>query len=175
MTSTFHHTDTHADDDARVATTRPHPVAARVARIIAAPPAAVYDLITDIARMGEWSPETVEAAWIKGATHAEVGARFRGKNQLGSTSWTTKPIVTAAHRGQVFAFRVPGKSGATWTYEFESAEGGTLVTESVSQDRPSPTIIRWLQRRAGVTDRSAHLTAGMTVTLNRLAAALGDV
>ncbi|MEL6890020.1 MAG: SRPBCC family protein [Actinomycetota bacterium] len=146
----------------------PSPVAARVQRTIAATPEAIYDIVTDVTRMGEWSPETTEARWIKGSTHATVGARFVGKNRLGSTSWSTKPTVIAADRGRRFAFSVPGKSGATWTYEFESIDGGTLVTESVSQDRPSPAPIRWLQRRAGVTDRSAHLAADMATTLERL-------
>lgn len=152
----------------------PRPVAARVERMIAASPEVIYDLVTDISRMGEWSPETIEAEWIKGATVAEVGARFRGRNRLGPNSWSTKPTVIEADRGRIFAFRVPGKSGATWTYEFAAVDGGTLVIESVRQDRPSPAPIRWLQRRAGVTDRSAHLANGMAITLERLAAALGD-
>lgn len=173
MTTTSGATDTRMAAT-RTTTTRPQPVAARVERIIAARPEAVYDLVADISRMGEWSPETTEAEWIKGATHAEVGARFRGKNRLGSTSWSTKPTVTVAEPGRAFAFRVPGKAGATWTYEFEAVHGGTRVAESVHQDRPSPAPIRWLQRRAGVTDRSAHLAAGMATTLERLAAALGD-
>lgn len=164
----MHTTSSGASSVADDRTHRPQPVAARAERLISASPEEIYDLVTDIPRMGEWSPETVEADWIKGATHAEVGARFRGKNRLGRNSWSTKPTVTIADRGRTFAFRVPGKSGATWTYDLRPVEGGTLVTESVSQDRPSPAPIRWLQRRAGVADRSAHLAVDIATTLERL-------
>ena len=53
-------------------------VCATVERHIDAPPDVLYDLVTDVRRMGEWSPETVEADWIGGASGPEVGARFRG-------------------------------------------------------------------------------------------------
>ena len=33
---------------------------------IAADPEVVYDLISDITRMGEWSPETTSASWVSG-------------------------------------------------------------------------------------------------------------
>ena len=148
---------------------RPQPVAAEVERVIAASPQRLYDLVTDVTRMGEWSPETTSARWVKGATHAEVGARFTGTNRLGKNSWSTTPEVVVAERGTEFTFKVPGKSGPRWSYRFEQVDGGTLVTESVQQDRRSPAPIRWLQRRAGVTDRSAHLADGMAVTLDRLA------
>ena len=47
----------------------------------------------------------------------------------------------------------------------------TTVTESMVQQRPSSPLIRWFQRRAGVTDRAANLRAAMTTTLERVAAA----
>jgi hypothetical protein len=147
----------------------PLPVDVTVTRHVAAAPQTLYDLVGDVTRMGRWSPETVEAAWLGGATAAVVGARFAGRNRLGSARWTTKPTVTVADRGRCFAFRVPGASGTTWTYTFEAAPGGALVTESARQERPSPWLIRLIQRRNGVSDRGEHLRAGITVTLDRLA------
>ncbi len=149
----------------------PTPVRASASATIPARPETVYDLVTDITRMGEWSPETVSARWLDGASKAAVGARFKGTNVLGSTKWVTTPTISAAVRGQVFAFEVPGKSGGQWRYEFEQVPGGTRVVESVHQDRPSPFIIRLLQRKAGVTDRSEHLRQGIATTLTRLSAA----
>ncbi|MEM9464145.1 MAG: SRPBCC family protein [Actinomycetota bacterium] len=152
--------------------TRPQPVNVTVEATIPAPPEAVYDLVADITRMGEWSPETTDADWIKGATGAVEGARFKGTNRLGRASWSTKPTITEARRGAAFAFKVPGKSGPTWRYDFEAVAGGTRVIESVRQAAPSPAIIRLIQRRNGVTDRSAHLADGMRTTLVNLAAAV---
>ncbi|MEM8708296.1 MAG: SRPBCC family protein [Actinomycetota bacterium] len=152
--------------------TKPTPIEIEVEATIPAPPEVVYDLVADITRMGEWSPETTDAEWIKGSTEATVGARFKGTNQLGKASWATKPTVTAARRGETFAFKVPGKSGPTWRYDFEPVPGGTRVVESVQQAAPSPAIIRLIQRRNGVTDRRSHLADGMRSTLANLAAAV---
>jgi uncharacterized protein YndB with AHSA1/START domain len=145
-------------------------VGVTVSHVIPAQPQQVYALITDVTRMGDWSPETIKAEWLDGATHAEVGARFKGTNRLGKAKWSTKPTITEATPGQTFAFKVPGRSGAAWRYDLEATDGGTLVTESVAQSRPSPLPIRLLQRKAGVTDRNAHLRVGMATTLERLAA-----
>lgn len=87
-------------------------------------------------------------------TAPAVGARFKGTNRIGKTSWSTKPTVTVADRGRHFAFKVPGKSGARWSYEFSPIAEGTLVTESMSQEVASQLPIRIIQRRAGVTDRA---------------------
>lgn len=149
---------------------KPAPIAVSVTRVVEAPAEVVYDLLSDVTRMGEFSPENTGAEWLGGATGPLVGARFKGANRLGSLRWTTKPTVTAADRGRLFAFEVPGRAGSTWTYTFDPVPGGVRVTESMHQDRVTPLPIRFLQRRAGVTDRAEHLRAGMALTLDRVAA-----
>jgi hypothetical protein len=142
-----------------------------VSSVIPASPDALYAMVSDVTRMPEYSPETVKVNWVGAADGPAVGATFKGVNKLGFLSWSTKPTVTAAEPGRLFAFKVPGAAGPTWSYTFEPVDGGTLVTESVEQAKVSPAFIRFLQRRAGVTDRAACLHDGMTVTLERLAAA----
>ena len=64
---------------------------------IAAPPAEVYALVSDITRMGEWSPECVRCTWTKGATGPAVGARFKAANKGGrGPAWRNTPVVTVA-------------------------------------------------------------------------------
>jgi hypothetical protein len=146
------------------------PISVKVSKVIAASPEHLYDTVADITNLGRLSPETIETTWLGGATVAAPGVRFKGKNTLGKANWSTKPTITAADRGSLFSFKVPGAAGTVWAYRFEEVAGGTLVTESVQQQKPSPAIIRFIQRRNGVTDRAAHLQAGMTETLDRLAA-----
>lgn len=142
----------------------------KVERVIDASPEVVYDLVADVTRIGEWSPECTSAEWIKGATEAAVGAQFKGNNKLGFVKWSTKPEITEADRGRTFAFKVPGKFGPQWRYEFEATEqGGTRVVQSVVQQGTTPAYIRFLQRRNGVTDRNAHLAEGMATTLDGMA------
>lgn len=151
--------------------TRPVPLDLSVSTVVAADPETVYDLVADITRISRWSPETVSTRWLDGATAAAPGVRFAGTNVVGRLRWTTKPRIEAAERGVRFAFRVPGAAGPLWSYDFEPREGGTLVTKSMVQRTVSPAVLRWLLRRSGVHDRAAHLRAGMTTTLHRLAQA----
>jgi hypothetical protein len=103
---------------------------------IDAEPQKVWELISDITKMGEYSPEVFEAEWLDGATGPEVGAMYRGhvkRNERGPTYWT-KCRVTESVPGVVFEFAVVGPGDRpmnVWRYVFEPAEeGGTNVTES---------------------------------------------
>jgi hypothetical protein len=102
---------------------------------IDAEPRVVWDLISDITKMGDYSPEVFEAEWLDGATGPEVGARYRGhvkRNEVGPTYWTTCKV-TECVPGEVFEFAVIMRERPvnTWRYEFVAAEGGgTDVNES---------------------------------------------
>ena len=101
---------------------------------IAAAPEIVYDLVADITRMGEWSPECYRCEWLDEANSAQVGARFRGYNRAGKVRWQTTAVITAAERGREFAFTVvhdaTGREETVWRYRFEPTAGGTVLTES---------------------------------------------
>ena len=56
---------------------------------MAAAPEKLYDLVADLPRMGEWSPECAGGEWLGGATAARPGVRFRGKNENGRKRWQT--------------------------------------------------------------------------------------
>lgn len=140
--------------------------------IIARPPAEVFDAISDVTRMGEWSPENTGARWVDGATGPALGARFEGDNEakLGPITlkrWTTTSEVTAYEPGALFEFVAEGYT--TWRYEFETAGEGTRVTESVSY----PPYRGW-QRFAyeTVARRSSAIVTDMQRTLDQLKASL---
>jgi hypothetical protein len=82
------------------------PVDVTVARLVRAPARTLYGLVSDVTQLGRWSPETVAASWLGPAAGPVVGARFRGRNRLGSARWTTKPTVTVADPGRCFAFEL---------------------------------------------------------------------
>lgn len=101
---------------------------------ISAPPDVVYDLIADITRMGEWSPECYRCEWLGGATTAAAGTRFRGHNRLGLLRWSRTAVVGVAERGHEFSFTTmnddAGRAETTWRYTMEPTPSGTLLTES---------------------------------------------
>lgn len=141
---------------------------------IAASPAAVYDLVADITRMGDWSPECVRCSWTKGATGPAVGARFKAKNRgARGPAWFNTPTVTVAEPGREFAFNRsgPGIGSYTWRYKMEPTAGGTRLTESFDAERPLGSAMTWLTEKwVGSSDRDADLQRGMTTTLARIKA-----
>lgn len=140
---------------------------------IDAPPAAVWSLVSDVTRIGEYSPETFEAEWTGGATGPEVGARFRGhvkRNGRGPTYWAPC-VVTACEPGREFAFGVgpPGRVVNTWRYRLEASGSGTDVTESFELTDTWALRLYWrlLGRARGKTNHK-----GMKSTLERMKAEL---
>ena len=67
------------------------PLTGEVSLHIEAPPEEVWALVSDVTRIGEFSPETFEARWTRGSTGPEVGASFKGhvkRNGVGPTYWS---------------------------------------------------------------------------------------
>lgn len=96
--------------------------------VVARPPEDVYDMVSDVVRMGEWSP-VCKACWWDDGESLRVGAWFTGRNELPDRTWETHSEVVVAERGREFAFIVGG-SYVRWGYTFTPVEGGTSVTES---------------------------------------------
>ena len=143
-----------------------------VAVEIAAPPERVYDLVSDITRMGEWSPECIRCSWTKGATGPAVGARFKAKNKgRRGPAWFNTPRVVVADRGREFAFNRAGLGigSYTWRYVLEPTATGTRVTESFDAERPLGAAMTWITEKwTGSSDRDADLRSGMITTLSRI-------
>jgi len=96
--------------------------------VVARTPEDLYDMISDVTRMGEWSP-VCKACWWDEEAPVEVGAWFTGRNELPERTWETRSQVVAAERGKEFAF-VVGSAYVRWGYTFAPVDGGTRVTES---------------------------------------------
>ena len=96
--------------------------------VVARPAESLYDMVSDVTRMGEWSP-VCKACWWDDGDSLRVGAWFTGRNELPERVWETRSQVVAAERGREFAF-VVGGSLVRWSYAFTPVDGGTQVTES---------------------------------------------
>lgn len=138
---------------------------------ISAAPEKVWDLITDVTRMGEWSPECYRCTWLDGGTGPREGARFKGWNQqpLGPLplKWSTTSTVVESHRGEVFAFTTKD-SGATWTYRLTATAGGGTHVVETRTDGDKPLLAKVFN--AVVPGRDQRLKDGMLQTLERLKA-----
>lgn len=138
---------------------------------VAAEPERVWSVLTDVTRMGDWSPENVRGEWLDGATGPAVGARFKGYNRRGKTKWSTTCEVTEAEVGRSFVFvtGTTAKPGTWWRYRFEPVDGGTLLTESFEMVKPLGGFSRFITKvTTGVTDRRADMEEGIRTTLAAL-------
>ncbi len=139
---------------------------------MAAPADKIWDLLSDVTKIGRYSPETFEAEWLEGATGPAVGAKFRGhvkRNEKGPIYWTTC-VVLVSDPGREFTFGVgPSEEKVLniWGYKLEAAGDGTDVTESFHLQpklalRVYWTLFGWSR---GKTNRN-----GMRRTLERVKA-----
>jgi len=144
-----------------------------VSEEIGAPAERVWAMVADVTRMGEWSPETKGAVWLKGATTATPGASFRGTNRNGKKQWETTATIIAADPGKTLSFKVTAVAGvkvSEWRYDFDDTESGCRVTETWIDRRNGLTKVLG-KPISGVDDREEHNKAGMVETLSRLKAA----
>jgi uncharacterized protein YndB with AHSA1/START domain len=138
---------------------------------MSAPADRIWELVSDVTRIGRYSPETFEGEWLEGATGPAVGAKFRGhvkRNRKGPIYWTTCTVLTS-EPGREFSFGVGTSTSPlnVWTYRLVPAGDGTDVTESF-QLAPKPALrLYWalLGRARGRTNRN-----GMRTTLERVKA-----
>ena len=138
-----------------------------------AEPGRVWDLVSDVTRIGSYSPETFEAEWLEGATGPQLGARFRGhvkRNGRGPVYWTECKVVSC-EPGREFGFVVllRDKPVNTWTYKMEASGDGTDVTESF---RMQPTTFNRIYWAIAGKARNRTNVAGMRQTLERIRVAV---
>jgi hypothetical protein len=94
-----------------------------------ASPEALYDLVSNVTRTGEWSPICKQCWWEDEAEAGQVGAFFHGRNETPDRTWETRSQVVVAERGREFAWLVAG-GWVRWGYTLAPADGGTVLTES---------------------------------------------
>jgi uncharacterized protein YndB with AHSA1/START domain len=143
-----------------------------VSTLINAPAASVFALVTDITRIGEFSPETFEAEWLDSDQIPGAGARFRGhvkRNGRGPIYWTSCTVVAyEPNREFAFTVEVAGRAVNTWSYRLDARDSRTVLTESFALSRTVANRVYWAlagRRRARTNLR------GMQQTLSRIKAA----
>jgi hypothetical protein len=147
------------------------PLRGDVSLLMDARPEKVWALVSDVTRIGEFSPETFEAAWTRGSTGPEVGAYFKGhvkRNGIGPTYWS-RCRVTRCVPNEIFEFSV-GVADLTlnnWGYRLQPEGSGTRVTEYFRIEPNLPMRVYWtvFGPVRGRTNRN-----GMRTTLERMKA-----
>ena len=133
---------------------------------VEAAPVRVWELVGDLALMGEWSPEYQGGDWLDGAAGPAVGARFKGRNRRGDRAWESESTVIESVPGQVLAWAVsdPDNAAATWRFDLQSEGNGTRVRQHVRLG-PGPSGLT--ARIAEVPDREEDIVAARCAEIRR--------
>ncbi len=135
---------------------------------VAAPPEAVFDLITAMERYGEWSTENKGGRWESGS--GEVGDVFLGLNEGPNGQWERAATIVEREPGRRFAF-VTGpveRPNTLWRYVLEPEGDGTRVTERHEMQSISPLLEA--QGPEGLAARIAITPGSMQATLKGMKA-----
>jgi uncharacterized protein YndB with AHSA1/START domain len=149
-----------------------------VALTVQVPRERMWDLITAVDRIGEWSPEATGATWDDGAQGMFPGARFSARNRFpdGFVS-TVTCVVIEAERPSTFAWTVLDNSGAvgsTWRYELREGGGpGTSEVHHSFTHGPGITGARVATEAdpQSLSSRLVTLCRNMTTTIGAMATA----
>jgi hypothetical protein len=137
--------------------------------VVAVDPDRLYALVSDVTRIGEFSPQCRACWWDEGGGPT-VGSYFTGRNDDGKRTWETRSRVVAAEPGREFAW-VVNDGWVRWGFALEPVEdpaGGTRLTESWAFQ---PEGIRGFHERFGdhadeqIAIRSESAKSGIPVTL----------
>src|SRR5215472_10328522 len=156
--------------------------------VVAARPELMWDLIADVTRVGEWSPECVRAAWLGEPGRPQPGARFTGHNRFpDGFEYEVTCMVTEADRPRVFAWVVlddsgdPARPSSSWRYRIDPIPGGGSRVRQRFTHGPGASYLR--AAAAQVPDGAAEiigarldgLWANMSATLRAMKAAAESV
>lgn len=148
-----------------------------VSCVVAATPAELWPLVSDIELPARFSSEFQGAEWLDDATGPALGARFRGTNEHPVVGrWQATCTIVDYEPERVFGWQVAGPDGpaAHWRFTIEAVEGGTRVTQwcriGPGRSGLSPAIERMPDREHEiVTRRLAEHSANMQKNLDGLA------
>ena len=106
--------------------------------VVDVPPERLWDLITAVHRVSEWSPECEHTARLDGQGPVAVGTLFEGRNRREGRVWTVNCLVTEVEPPRSFAWvvldsaRDPERPSSFWRYDLEPGDlpGQTRVRHS---------------------------------------------
>jgi len=143
---------------------------------IAAPPEAVWELVTSLDRYGEWSNENTGGYWRKGEDGepgtGQVGDMFVGVNRLDGEEWKAPVEIVQRVENRDFGFVTGGLDYniVLWRYQLEPTDAGTRLTESWTLRQLSPRMIE--NGEGELEYRTGNAERGIDATLSALKAAL---
>lgn len=109
------------------------PASDTVAVVVPAALDAVWEVVSDPTRVGEWSHECLACEWVDGYDRAQPGARFRGENRQGLTRWGRVCEVVRSEPYELVWRTVPTRlypDSSEWRIRLTPDSMGTRIEQS---------------------------------------------
>jgi uncharacterized protein YndB with AHSA1/START domain len=137
---------------------------------INAPVTKVWELVSDLNRMPQWSPQCRAMKALGGPLRQ--GSRTINLNRRKFLFWPTTSRITEFIPDKKLAFRV-NENGTVWSYELEPTATGTRLTESRHAENGVSAFsnITIGALMGGVPSFERELVDGMNESLSRIKAA----
>lgn len=131
-----------------------------------APVEKVWHIVSDLKRMGEWSPMT---RMMRVSGPMGVGAKTFNLNKSGWRVWPTTSKVVRYEPNKQIAFRV-NENRTIWSYDLSSDGHTTTVTERRETPEGTSKVSQFLVKylMGGTEPFEKNLAAGMDATLQRI-------
>ncbi|WP_018180874.1 SRPBCC family protein [Jongsikchunia kroppenstedtii] len=140
---------------------------------INAPASVVWELIRDVRRLAEWSPQVESTRLADGRTEVESGVAFTNHNRHGELTWTTHGTVVRFEPNREIAFRIE-ENWVVWSFRIEGTgrDTVTLVQRREAPDGISDYSLDLTEKyMGGQIEFTEVMRAGMRQTLAGIAAA----
>ena len=136
---------------------------------IDAPVGKVWELVSDLSRMPQWSPQ---CRLMKAFGPLRQGTRTVNFNRRKFLFWPTTSRITEVIPEKKLAFRV-NENGTVWSYELEPTDTGTRLTETRHAENGVKPVSNMAVNAlmGGVPSFEAELVEGMNQSLARIKAA----
>ena len=135
---------------------------------IAAPPAEVWNLVSDLRNMSRWSPQCRKTI-VRGGVMRE-GAKVINLNRRGLLFWPTQAMVTEFVPEQKVAFRIK-ENWTIWSFTLAATpDGGTRIVQRREAPKGISDVSVGLTKAVlgGVEGFTDELERGMTETLRKI-------
>ena len=136
---------------------------------INAPVSRVWDLVSDLSRMPQWSPQ---CRMMKLLGPLRPGTRTITHNRHKMLFWPTTSTITEVIPERKIAFRIPLNT-SVWSYELEPTTTGTRLVETRHAENGVTAVSTAVTKAAlgGVDTFETALIEGMNQSLARIKAA----
>jgi uncharacterized protein YndB with AHSA1/START domain len=139
---------------------------------IKATPEKVWAVVSDLQRMGEWSPQCRKVI-VRGGGPVTLGTKTINVNKRGLLVWPTTAKVIRFEENKEIAYRIT-ENGSIWSFTITPSENGVKLTERREAPNNTKKVSQVLINVAmgGEKPFDAELVDGMNQTLGKIKAEL---